>query len=114
MASTSERRSWDTFVRKPSDLKEDVELPLVLRDLSPGRKKYSLRHVVATLSRDPQDLSSMDTLSVRTVVGVLLAERWGVKILRELPVEIPGQPYRDFFESLKGAACASKTEPENY
>jgi len=65
-----------------------------------------MRHVVATLSRDPEDLSQIDSLYVRTVVGVRLPERWGVKILRDLPVEIPGKPYRDFFASLNDAFAA--------
>ncbi|MBI2361101.1 MAG: hypothetical protein HYV04_19715 [Deltaproteobacteria bacterium] len=104
MASTSERKSWETFVRRPGDIKEGVEIPLVLRDLSPGRKKYSMRHVVAILSRIPQDLSAMDTLYVRTVVGVRLPDAWGVEILRELPIEIPGRPYKDFFAALNTAA----------
>ena len=106
MASTSERRTWETFVRKPSELKEGVELPLVLRDLSPGRKKYSMRHVVATLSRDPQDFPQMDSLYVRTVVGVRLPETWWINILRYLPIELPGKPYHDFFASLNDALAA--------
>lgn len=104
MASTNERRSWETFVRRPTDLREGVELPLALRDLNPGRKKYSMRHVMATVSRNPKDLPQMDTLSVRTVVGVLLPEIWGITILRDLPIELPGKPYHDFFASLKAAA----------
>lgn len=104
MASTNERRSWETFVRRPGDLREGVELPLALRDLNPGRKKYSVRHVVTTVSRNPEEMRHMDTLFVRTVVGVLLPEAWGIAILRELPIELPGRPYQDFFTSLKAAA----------
>jgi hypothetical protein len=104
MASTNERKSWETFVRRPGDIKEGVEIALVLRDLTPGRKKYGMRHVVAILSRNPQDLSKTDTLYVRTVVGVRLPDTWGVKIVRELPIEIPGRPYKDFFAALNTAA----------
>ncbi len=46
----------------------------------------------------------MDTLQVRTVVGVLLPEPFGVRIMRDLPIEIPGSPYRDFFQALEAAA----------
>jgi hypothetical protein len=46
----------------------------------------------------------MDALFVRTVVGVLLPETWGITILRDLPIEVPGKPYHDFFASLKAAA----------
>lgn len=103
MASTNEQ-IWETFVRRPGDLKEGVEIPLVLRDLSPGRKKYQMRHVMAKVSRKPEELAQMDRLQVRTVVGVLLPESWGVKILRDLPIELPGQPYHDIFAALKKAA----------
>lgn len=104
MASTNERRSWETFVRRPGDLREGVELPLALRDLNPGRKKYTVRHVVAAVSRNPEEMRHMDTLFVRTVVGALLPEAWGITILRDLPIELPGRPYQDFFASLKAAA----------
>lgn len=106
MASTNERRSWETFVRRPSDLREGVELPLALRDLNPGRKKYSVRHVVAILSRKADELAHMDELQVRTVVGVLLPDIWWVKILRDLPIELPGEPYHDFYEALEKALLA--------
>ncbi len=46
----------------------------------------------------------MDTLQVRTVVGVLLPEPFGVRIIRDLPIEISGIPYRDFFQALEAAA----------
>lgn len=46
----------------------------------------------------------MDELRVRTVVGVLLPETWGVRIIRELPTELPGRPYHDFYQALRGAA----------
>ena len=110
MALANERKSWETFLRRPGDLKEGVEIPLVLRDLYPGRKKYGMRHVVAVVSRKLDDLPGMDLLQVRTVVGVLLPERWGVRILRELPIELPGQPYHDFFSALKSASDKSGAE----
>jgi hypothetical protein len=103
MASKTEKQVWETFVRRPGDLREGDEIPMVLRDLTPGRKKYRMRHVVAMLRRNPQE--AMDLLCVRTVVGVQLPESWGVKIIRNLPIELPGKPYRDFYEALKAAAA---------
>jgi hypothetical protein len=102
MASKTEKQVWETFVRRPGDLKEGDEIPMVLRDLTPGRKKYRMRHVVAALRSDAQE--AMDLLRVRTVVGVQLPETWGIKILRDLPIELQGKPYRDFYEALKAAA----------
>lgn len=101
MASSGEPRAWDTFVRRPGDLRTGVEAPLVLRDLRPGRGKYGLRHVVGIVheGRGPGD-----RLSVRTVVGVTLPEAYTVEIVRELPQEIAGAPYRDFYGALQRAA----------
>ncbi len=104
MVSTTERKLWETFVRRPGELREGTPIPLVLRDLTPGRQKYQMRHVLAELSRGSDDSSHMDELRVRTVVGVLLKERWSLKIIKELPSEIPGEPYSDFYAALKSAA----------
>jgi hypothetical protein len=38
------------------------------------------------------------------VVGVLLPETYAIKILRDLPIELPGVPYHDFYDALKRAA----------
>lgn len=101
MASSSEPQVWDTFVRRPADLKPGVETPLVLRDLRAGRGKYGLRHVVGIVHQggDPGD-----ELLVRTVVGVVLPEPYTVEIVREMPQEIAGTPYRDFYQALQQAA----------
>ena len=106
MASKTEKQSWETFLRRPGDLKEAIEMPMVLRDLTPGKKKYQMRHVVAVVSRKPEDMASMDQLRIRTVVGILLPETWGVKIVRELPIELPGRPYHDFYDALRKAATS--------
>ncbi len=105
MASKSERKMWETFVRRPGELKEGTAIPLVLRELAPGRGKYRMRHVLALVSRKIDELPQMDELRVRTVVGVLLKESWGVKIIKNLPDEIPGKPYGDFYDALKAAAA---------
>lgn len=102
MASRTEKQVWETFVRRPGDLKAGEEMPMVLRDLSPGRRKYRMRHVVAALQCNAQEAT--DLLRVRTVVGVQLPETWRIKIIRELPIELCGRPYHDFYEALKAAA----------
>lgn len=107
MASRIDKQIWETFVRRPDDLKDGVEMPMVVRDLTPGREKYRMRHVVAVASRNPEAAASMDLLRVRTVVGLLLDETWGVRILRELPTELPGRPYHDFYEALRNAATGT-------
>ncbi|MEX0805950.1 MAG: phenylphosphate carboxylase subunit gamma, partial [Candidatus Binatia bacterium] len=104
MASKTEQQTWETFVRRPGDLKEAIEMPMVLRDLTSGKKKYQMRHVVAVVSRKAEEMASMDILQVRTVVGVLLSEIWGIRILKDLPTELPGRPYQDFYEALRKAS----------
>lgn len=104
MDSKSEQQTWETFVRRPGDLRDGVEMPMVLRDLTSGKKKYQMRHVIAVVSRKPDDMASMEILRVRTVVGVLLSDMWGVRILKDLPTELPGRPYHDFYEALRKAA----------
>ena len=104
MASKIEKQIWETFVRRPGDLKEGEERAMALRDLRPGKKKYQMRHVVAVVTRKREE--GMDELRVRTVVGVLLPETWGLRIVRDLPVELPGRPYHDFYEALAKAASS--------
>ncbi len=101
MASSSEPPVWDTFVRRPGDLKCGVETPLVLRDLRPGRGKYGLSHVVGIVHEGD---GPCDGLVVRTVVGVVLPGSYTVEIVREMPREIAGTPYRDFYGALQRAA----------
>jgi len=100
MASSSERQVWDTFVRKPGDLKLGDEGPLVLRDLKAGRTKYGLRHVVGVVHEGE---GPGDRLLVRTVVGLVVPKTYTVEIKQVMPQEIPGTPYRDFFQALAKA-----------
>jgi len=51
MGLNRKKRIWETFLRRPGDLKEDMEIALSLRDLTPGRRKYQFRNVVAVVSR---------------------------------------------------------------
>lgn len=107
MASSSEAAAWDTFVRRPGDLRCGVEAPLVLRDLRPGRGKYGLRHVVGIVHDNG---GPGDRLVVRTVVGVELSGAYTVEIVREMPQEIAGVPYRDFYAALRRAAGTAGSE----
>ncbi|MCY4486926.1 MAG: hypothetical protein OXF11_07390 [Deltaproteobacteria bacterium] len=101
MASSSEAPAWDTFVRRPGDVRCGVETPLVLRDLTPGRAKYGLRHVLGVVHENG---GPGDPLTVRTVVGIALPVAYTVEIVRDLPQEIAGTPYQDFYAALQRAA----------
>jgi len=106
MASKSARatRTWETFVRRPEQLHEGVEIPLVLLDLTPGPRKYAVRHVMAILDRRPDAVPDGDILWVRSSVGVRLPSPYAIRIVRELPAELPGVPYHDVFDALRRAA----------
>ncbi len=95
------KRVWETFVRSPEQLKEGVPIALVLIDLAPGIRKYSLRHVTAVIDRRPDAFPDGDKLWVRSPVGVRLSSPYAMRIVRELPAELPGVPYHDFFEALR-------------
>ncbi len=99
----STKRTWETFVRRPEQLVEGVEIPLVLLDLTPGPRKYAIRHVVAILDRRFDAFPDADALWVRSAVGVRLPSPYAIRIVRELPAELPGVPYRDVFEALRRA-----------
>ena len=98
------KRDWETFVRSPDQLEEGVPIPLFLVDLAPGPRKYSLRHAVVVIDRRQGALADGDVLWVRTPVGVKLSTPYAMRIVRELPSELPGVGYRDAFEALRAAA----------
>ena len=95
-----QKRVWETFVRNQEQLKEGVPIPLFLIDLAPGRRKYGLRHAVVVIDRRPEAFADGDTLWVRTSVGVRLSTPYAMRIVRELPSELPGTGYHDAFEAL--------------
>lgn len=99
----STQRVWETFVRSQDQLKEGVAIPLVLVDLAPGPRKYGVRHAMVLLDRRRDAFPDGDTLWVRTPVGVRLSSPYAMRLVRELPSELPGIGYHDFFEALRAA-----------
>ncbi len=97
----SARRVWETFVRNREQLKEGVPIPIALIDLTPGPRKYALRHAVVVIDRRPDAFPEGETLWVRTPVGVRLPSPYAMRMVRELPSELPGIGYHDFFEALR-------------
>lgn len=79
---------YDTFVKSLSDLPEDRELTIAIRDLSPGIYKYTYKHVRARVSPDPSHYPN--TLAIRFGRGQLHHKLYSIQILEELPT-IPKQ-----------------------
>lgn len=75
--------AYDTFVNNLSELQEDKELPLAVRDLQPGIHKYCYRHVVALVSSDPGKYP--DKLDIRFSRGQLHPNSYSIKIVKQVP-----------------------------
>lgn len=93
--------AFETFVRDPSDLVDGEETVLVLRDLTPGRRKYFAHNVVAIVTRSPGPSEEFLPLRVRSMVGNLVPGQWFVKITEVLPQRVPGTPYTNVFDAMK-------------
>ncbi len=94
------KREYQTFVRQFKDLREG-EQKLFIKDLTPGPRKYDTRHVMAEISSHPEKMTDGDVLRIRSESGTLLSQVWGIKILKELPESVPGQPWEDVFKAIE-------------
>jgi hypothetical protein len=95
--------AYETFVRDLSDLREGHETLLVLRDLTPGRRKYFAQNVVAVACREPDPEGESRPLKVRSAVGNVFPGEWYVKITEILPQRVPGTPYTNAFDAIREA-----------
>ena len=83
-----------------NDIQENKTLALTIRDLSPGKHKYTARVARVQLSRSLEALAKWDKLWVHSVVGIKDPQPWGMKIVEELGITVPGKPYSDIYEVL--------------
>lgn len=95
--------AYETFVRTLSDLREGRQTILVLRDLTPGRRKYFAQHVLATVSSGPGSGAGLRPLTVRSMVGNVFPGQWYVKVIQVLPSRVPGAPYTNLYEAMHTA-----------
>ena len=91
---------YESHVKHFKDLEENKQIVLTIRDLSPGKHKYNARVARVRISRSPEALAKWDTLWVRSVVGVKDPQPWGMKIVEELGITVPGKPYSDIYQTL--------------
>src|SRR4029079_10080341 len=88
-------------VKHLKTLEEGKKIVLTLRDLSPGvNTKYLARVARVEVSSKPEALSSCDTLHAFSVVGYEDPQPWGVKVIEELGLTVPGKPYDDIYPAL--------------
>ena len=93
------KKEYQTFVRQFKDLKEGRQ-ELFIKDLTSGPQKYDTKHVLAEISTHPEKMTDADILRIRSESGILLPQVWGIKILKELPESVPGQPWEDVFKAM--------------
>ena len=94
-------KEYLTFVHSIKDLPEGKEVKLLIRDLTPGQRKYDARYVKALLSSNPEQFEQGDRLWIRSKTGFLYPGPWAIKIIEELPEYVPGYPYMDIFEAIE-------------
>lgn len=76
-------KEYDTFVLKSlSELVEGKELELLIRDLTPGPRKYEGKFVKAIVSSSADEFS--DRLWIRFQKGQLHPQPWSIKIIEEI------------------------------
>ena len=78
------KKEYLTFVNKLEDLTPGQEVEMLIKDLTPGPRKYDARYVRAVLASDPQDLPDSDLLWIRGFVGVLYPQPWAIRVTREV------------------------------
>ena len=88
-------------VKHLKTLEEGKKIVLTLRDLQPGvHTKYLARVVRVEVSRKPEALANWDKLHAFSVVGFEDPLPWGVKVIEELGLTVPGKPYDDIYPAL--------------
>lgn len=95
---------YETFVRDAGAVLSGRPVVLVLRDLSPGKKKYRGLNVRAVVSRPPAP--GEPVLWLRSIVGIRDPQPCGVRIVETLPDTFEAEPYSDLFEAMKRVGAA--------
>ncbi len=97
------KKEYSTTVDKFDDLPDGGEMEMLIRDLSPGPRKYDARRVLAKVASSPDRLPDSDVLWLRSMVGNKLEKPWAIKILKRLEVDtVPGAPYSEMFTKKNG------------
>jgi predicted RNA-binding protein with EMAP domain len=80
---------YDTYISGDfKDMAEDVEIVTVIRDLTPGKKKYNSMYAKVRVSKDEKKYSN--TLRVRLGRGQLVDKVCSVDVIEIVNVIPPG------------------------
>jgi hypothetical protein len=93
------KKEYSTTVNRFNDLPDGGEIELLIRDLTPGPRKYDARKVLAKVGSSADKIPDGDVLWLRSMVGNKLEKPWTIKILRQLDDDtIHSSPYAEMFK----------------
>jgi hypothetical protein len=76
-------KEWDLY---SAGLPQEGEQKVILRDITPGPRKYRHQKVRAVISRE--EIEGADRLWIRSPLGVLLSSKpWFAKIVEEYQIK---------------------------
>ena len=78
-------KEYDTFIlTDPASVPEEHEMELIVRDLTPGDRRYKYRSTYVTALVSKSESKYPDRLWIRLGRGQLQEKPWSIKILKEL------------------------------
>ena len=79
------RKEYDTFILVDlTMIPEEKETELIVRDLTPGDRRYKYRSTYVTALVSKSEAKYPDCLWIRLGKGQLQEKPWSIKILKEL------------------------------
>ena len=82
------KKEYDTFVSSMDQLPKNQEIDIVVRDLSPGPRKYDSKWVRAIIGIAPEKMESSDVLWIRFPLGFLHPQPYAIKIVKVLGTDM--------------------------
>lgn len=80
-----EKKEYDTFIlMDPGSVPEDLEMELIVRELTPKDRRYKYRSFYALALLSKSETKYPDRLWIRLGRGQLQEKPWSVKIIKEL------------------------------
>jgi phenylphosphate carboxylase gamma subunit len=78
-------KEYDTFILKDlASVPEEQEMELIVRDLTPGDRRYKYRSAYVTALVSKSEAKYPDRLWIRLGKGQLQEKPWSIKILKEV------------------------------
>lgn len=79
------KKEYDTFIlTELSQVPEDQEMEMIVRDLTPADRRYKYRSFYATAMVSKSESKYPDRLWVRLGRGQLQEKPWSIKIIKEV------------------------------